>query len=72
MSVPLNANEQLLPAQGAELQELVSFYLTHTMPWKCQKLLAFYVQTEVRKMERLKKKWQHVDNISEWLVDEFM
>ena len=30
MSVPLNANELLLPAQGAELQELVSFYLTHT------------------------------------------
>jgi len=27
---------------------------------------------EVIKMERLKKKWQHVDNISEWLVGEFM
>ena len=26
--VPLNANELLLPAQGAELQQLVSFYLT--------------------------------------------
>ena len=28
--VPLNANELLLPAQGAELQELVSFYPTQT------------------------------------------
>jgi len=28
MCVPLNANELLLPVQGAELQELVSFYLT--------------------------------------------
>jgi len=25
VSVPLNANELLLPAQGAELQQLVSF-----------------------------------------------
>ena len=30
VSVPLYANELLLPAQGAELQQLVSFYLTHT------------------------------------------
>jgi len=36
MSVPLKANELLLPAQGAELQQLVS--------WKFLKRLAFYVQ----------------------------
>jgi len=42
---------------------------THTH-WKIQKLLAIYVQTEVRKMERLKKeRWR---DISEWLVYEFM
>jgi len=35
MCVPLNANELLLPVQGAELQELVSFYLTHTCTENC-------------------------------------
>ena len=30
VSVPLNANELLLPAQRVELQQLVSFYLTQT------------------------------------------
>jgi len=30
VSVPLNANELLLPTQRAELQELKSFYRTQT------------------------------------------
>jgi len=51
VSVPLNANELLLPAQGAVLQQLVSFYLTQT----CTEHFNVYVQTECI-MERLKKK----------------
>jgi len=47
LSVPLNANELLLPAKRAELQELVSFYLT----WICT-IKAFYVQTGVRQRWR--------------------
>jgi len=41
VSVPLNANELLIQAQRAELQQLA---LTQNFP----KLLAFYVQTGVR------------------------
>ena len=44
VSVPLNANELLLPAQRAELQQLVSFYLTQT----CTESVNVYVQTGVR------------------------
>ena len=46
MSVPLNANELLLPAQGAELQELVSFYLTHTENFKNFKPFMFKLDSD--------------------------
>jgi len=49
VSVPLNANELLLTAQGAELQQLVSWKFL----WK--KLLCS--NRSQTKMERLKK-WQ--------------
>jgi len=44
VTVPLNAKELLLPGQGAELQQFVSFYLIQV----CTENINVYIQTGVR------------------------
>jgi len=56
LSVPLNANELLLVAQRAELQQSPFTSQTSTENFPSQKSIFFFT-----KMEIVKKKWQHVE-----------
>jgi len=63
LSVPLNANELLLPAKRAELQELVSFYLHFMFKQESDKDGETQEEVTTCRMQL---------DISEWLVDSFM
>ena len=72
MSVPLNANELLLQAQGAELQQLA---LTQTCTENFKNFQPFMLKLDSDNDGETQEEvttCRMQQDISEWLVDEFM
>ena len=79
MCVPLNANELLLPAQRAELQELVrvssSDYFTQTHTKMSETVLPFMFKLESDNDGETQEEvttCRMQQEVSEWFVDTFM